>query len=147
MAYPGPHDTIETEQVLIEKIKHRLRYHLDASRIKDTSSFIVELDPLLQHLVIQLGNDVWEEVLQTETGVVFEDIPKTWFDHFKLEVFPKWLLDKFPARTKTIYKKIKYQRSATYPKLVLDRCHGNQTRVMIMKERFFGNENRYHTLE
>lgn len=46
---------------------------------------------------------------ETEQVIGTKRVPLTWWDHLKLEKFPKWLLDRFPARMypiETVVKRV-----------------------------------------
>ena len=48
-------------------------------------------------------------------------VPLTWWDFFKQERFPNWLLNRFPAKQRIIKKKktVKFTKYATYPKATM----------------------------
>jgi hypothetical protein len=43
---------------------------------------------------------------KTDRDTVTKLFPKTWFDHFKQDCFPKWLLTKYPADYETVLVEI-----------------------------------------
>lgn len=67
----------------------------------------------MQELAIQIRKFIWKERLGTEEL----EIPATWWDHFKEEHFPDWLLERFPPK----YVKFSYKFDLLYPDIVVDR--------------------------
>lgn len=59
------------------------------------------------NLLISVERSVWAEKIQNETAEVevSVDVPTSWWQHFKRDVFPVWLLRRFPVKTKTVSKK------------------------------------------
>lgn len=79
----------------------------------------VYLLDLTRELVVQVRKHIWAERLGTEEI----EIPFTWWDHFKRDHFPKWLLKRFPPK----YIKFSYQFDLLYPDIVADRQRSSYT--------------------
>lgn len=71
---------------------------------------------MANQLAIQVRKYIWKEHLGTEEI----EIPNTWWDHFKQDYFPEWLLERFPVK----YIKFKYEFDLLYPGIVADRSKG-----------------------
>lgn len=53
------------------------------------------MDSHIKRLVLQL--ETWILAGEHKEHYTYRQTPKTWWQHFKKEVFPKWLLGKFPV--------------------------------------------------
>lgn len=115
---------ITYSDILLEKIE------LIANRIikgMPNSGFHREEINLYEHfkdgigsMRLELSDYVWAEKFQdTEYLASFEiKYPATWWQHFKQQYFPPWLLKKFPIQEKAAFqiRTINFQRLALYPK-------------------------------
>ena len=70
--------------------------------------------PAMEDMLIQLQTSVYQEDLSSVETLVVRT-PKTWFDHFKQDHFPKWLLEKYPVKYNTETKTIDLTFSVRYP--------------------------------
>lgn len=70
--------------------------------ITDEVTFEISLKILGQRNLQQY--DVWYE------------FPKNWWQHFKLQHFPDWLLKKFPVKTKTHKRVVEFEHNALVPR-------------------------------
>ena len=78
--------------------KHMLDCHLD-------------LDILADHLVLTMRRELWCQ--HPGPGCIEIKYPETWWQHFKLRWFPKWLLKRFPV----VYEIRKVDVQVIYPTL------------------------------
>ena len=77
-------------------------------------------DIVLQSMVVSIQGYILAEEVDKRTRVVTFDytIPASWWQQFKAEKFPGWLIKRFPVKTKAqqASKKVIFRRLATYPK-------------------------------
>lgn len=63
-------------------------------------------DRIAGQYVHNLNIEVYQNVHKWEQVTATHEEPKTWFQAFKKECFPKWFLEKFPVKTMvTVYRK------------------------------------------
>lgn len=86
------------------------------SRVKGDSYY----DLVLDAYVTRLSVDVWSH---HEPDVVIY-VPRSWWEHFKRECFPTWLLRRLPIE----YMEIRKRVIATYPSI---RLHDGEHRARI----------------
>jgi hypothetical protein len=67
-------------------------------------------------LVYQLSTYVLAEEVENRTKTVNFEYPKSWWQMFKQQYFPKWLLKRFPVKTKKDTRLVTFKKYATYPK-------------------------------
>jgi hypothetical protein len=78
------------------------------------------VERILDHMVFSLRSHMLAEELENRSKVVeftFE-FPSSWWQHFKLQVFPKWLQRRFPIKYAhyKYNKKVIFKKYAAYPK-------------------------------
>ena len=71
------------------------------------------VDKLYQYVMIDLPAERLDEKEVTLTV----SVPKSWWEHFKKDCFPDWLLRTWPAKFKTVSVKDTVRFLAVYPKL------------------------------
>ena len=96
-----PSNRAEFERFFAKKIRFAIQSQLEANRsvFKDAAEVEFMMDDCSRKMVARLevmlaGDDKREVPRRTVSH------PLTWWDHFKLERFPQWLLSRFPARMK-----------------------------------------------
>lgn len=67
-------------------------------------------DSIQDSMFLELRCYVYGQTLQDETVTVVStiEVPKTWWQHFKLSVFPSWLLKWLPVGMKKVSKEEKH---------------------------------------
>ena len=81
-------------------------------------------DDMLKDMVIRIKTCVLAEEIDNHSKVITIKLSfpvyQSWWQHFKGEVFPVWLRNRFPPQfnyvTKKGSKKVTFRRYATYPK-------------------------------
>ena len=71
--------------------------------------------PAMEEMLITLQASVYQEDFGPLIETLAIQTPKTWFDHFKQDHFPKWLLDRYPVEYVTETRSIDMAFSARYP--------------------------------
>ena len=74
-------------------------------------------DPFLRSLVYKIKTEFLSEKLVDETIHAKFFFPKTWWQMFKQEHFPKWLLTRFPVKEDVFIKRYRFTKHAVYPEL------------------------------
>ena len=74
-------------------------------------------DIVLNGIVYQWSTICKGEKVRHEKQDVTFDYPATWWDHFKVKKFPKWLLKKFPVKCNTYLQTVVFKEIAVFPKL------------------------------
>jgi len=69
-------------------------------------------------LVYQLSTHILAEEVENRTKTICFKYPKSWWQMFKQQYFPKWLLKKFPVKTKKDTRLVTFKKYATYPKFL-----------------------------
>lgn len=72
---------------------------------------------VINDLVFRLKAELMAEKLEDRKQTVTFEFPKSWWQHFKQEYFPKWLLNRFPVKLTSCEKTVIFKRYATYPEL------------------------------
>lgn len=74
-------------------------------------------DVITRDLVFETDRLVYSDCLRDETVTVVAEIeiPSSWWQHFKQDTFPAWLLRRFPVKT----KKITRSNSKTFKAMAL----------------------------
>lgn len=99
-------------------------------------------DEIIQGIVYGLEAEVMAEKLQEDHIYVTMDIPKSWWQYFKKDYFPGWLLQKFSVKFNTLNKKVIFKRYATYPQLA--RVFSPNELGKIVYKEFINNEEAFH---
>jgi hypothetical protein len=79
------------------------------------------LNDMFQRTVIQMSTEILSEFIDPdiEEIVIERIVVEDWFQHFKLSVFPRWLLKRFPVKTKTIKNTYKVSVKGLYPTIAV----------------------------
>lgn len=75
------------------------------------SDLVIDAEELADHIVLNIKRELYAQ--HPGPGVVSVTYPKTWWQHFKLRWFPKWLLRRYPV----IYNVRKVDIQVVYPTL------------------------------
>ena len=85
---------------VLEKIKFGLQQDVSGEFLRSMQIEQIR-DVISDRMLMRLrcyirGREVRQQIAASR------DVPVTWWDHFKLEIFPAWLLKRFPAKTRRI---------------------------------------------
>lgn len=79
---------------------------------------IDEVQPMMDELgalCVRLQTEVLcQSVSQQQETVIFK-APATWWQHLKQDLFPRWLLNRFPVRQAVTKRVVRYEILASYP--------------------------------
>lgn len=89
----------------------------DMLMFRDSVELRAYRDMLLNSMIYELRALVSAEKLQETKHTFTAEWPTTWWDAFKLEKFPSWLLKLFPANMKAKNETVEWERYAIYPKM------------------------------
>lgn len=74
------------------------------------------------------------ESLKERTEEVCFSQPATWWQHFKQDVFPEWLLARFPVRQKQTVRRVHFEAVEVYPrfsKVMPNEAVDSRTRIIV----------------
>jgi len=107
-------DKINTETVL-----HLVKEVFEASLSpREFASMSFDVKEHLGQYVLRIQREMLGEKVQKDVTVLFAyKTPKTWWDHFKQENFPAWMLRRFPVKyvLHTEQQKIRFDRTFVFP--------------------------------
>lgn len=106
------------KSVLLEKLQFNVSQMVPGHTLATTKLDIIK-NNTINALVFQLRAEVMAEKLEDRTQMITFKVPKSWWQHFKQEKFPKWLLRKFPVKLSLCVKFVTFKHYATYPELPL----------------------------
>lgn len=102
---------IKVDKILFEQIKFGVRKVLSNSQFLFMKDAYLEtyVDYLVDDLVLNLTASVqsqkmFEENIVVELQIEFKK-PASWWQHFKQDIFPKWMQKKFPVRYEIVVEK------------------------------------------
>lgn len=88
--------------------------------VKQGLEFENVFDPMLQGMFYRIKTYILAEEIDNRSKVVrfTYKLPSNWWQYFKLQVFPKWLQQRFPVSYTDCVrtKKVTFRKYATYPK-------------------------------
>jgi hypothetical protein len=103
MIWSSPFE-VDIKQVVLHKLKVAVNYRLPA-HILANANLINYADETANTMIVQLKTLVtaghWTEKINDSTKI--EKIPQTWFDHFRIRFFPKFLTKRYPVKYRTIF--------------------------------------------
>lgn len=110
---------IEIEKkVELERLRFSVSKMLSGHTLAMTKLDVIR-DEIMNGLVYELHTEVMAEKVENRVQKVTFEFPKSWWQYFKKEYFPKWLLKKFPVKSELSSKSVIFNRYATYPQLPL----------------------------
>lgn len=68
--------------------------------IADNTELVARLGYHLDGMILQLATFMVKEDLESVTASKIFRTPSNWWQHFKQDCFPKWLVNKFPVKEK-----------------------------------------------
>lgn len=106
------------KELILEKIKLGCSNQLHKLLIEDMK--LDEYYDVLSQSVIQCFTTwVWAEEIENRKKTVNFDVPASWFQHFKQQFFPNFLLKHFPVKKTRLEATVRFRRLACYPQLPL----------------------------
>lgn len=111
---------VPIETFMLEKLLVSKQLMVDMPTLRSSLELSSYIDCALQRMVYSLEAYVLAEEIDNRTKEVsFQvSIPKSWWQHFKRDVTPRWFVNLFPVRF-TVIKKTKsvtFRKLATFPK-------------------------------
>ena len=120
----------EIAERLIKKIRFAARYSISNEMLLHSLDFTVYEDQILRQMIYSVRG----YILGTN-DVAIVRVPKNWWQMFKYEHFPKWLLNYFPVA----YREIKIDYAVIFPKMSL-MFSGEEMKLRINKRAYEWNE-------
>lgn len=106
-------ETLKTNEQILDLIQFRIQKAISREFIRSLKVDIRE-EELIQSFIYEIKFVLLGQHNYQKYEVRF-DFPKGWFQHFKLKVFPHWLLEYYPVKYKAHYQKIQFDHMAFFP--------------------------------
>ena len=123
--------TDQFETVLLDRVRVGVRTHIDMGFVRDNTSVDAAADHLTGQMVFELRSCVLAEKLPPEEITRSEEVPASWWQHFKADhgrrLWLRWLVRRRPVRTETLSLTVFLRRYWAYPEarsLPVDRFGG-----------------------
>lgn len=107
--YP-PKTEYHPKQYVLTRIKHHFKHQINQNLLLYQDS----IDYLTHDIILNIQTQLFGETKKDSVEVQFK-YPSNIWQHFKLELFPKFLLDKFPVKYKTDIKVVDLHRDWLFP--------------------------------
>jgi hypothetical protein len=109
-------DAYQVDQLILEKVKVDLIDYISTAQLKN---FDIETlkNSMTNAIVLKLRGFLMGEKLREERKDWKVSYPSSWWQMFKRQYFPKWLLKRFPVRHTTLKRKVVFKVYELYPKL------------------------------
>lgn len=108
--YPLPKTEYKPVEICLSRIKSRFEHQINAGLLL----FQDRLDYVTHDVIIGIQTQMFGETKKDSVEVEFK-YPSNIWQHFKLEVFPKFLLDKFPVKYSIEIKVVDLHRNWLFP--------------------------------
>lgn len=127
------------------KVNLAKKFYIDSYAFEGTDEFGVIgnnykynliLDDISRRMIYSIRRAVYSNVFETQKKIVFQEYPMTWFQHFKRDCLPKWLIRLFPVKYTKVEKEVEFIREVEYPMLPL----GEVNDLYFIKEKINVNE-------
>lgn len=121
---------LEIKEIFLEWLRVQSRFHIP-SQVLRTLKIEKQEDFLYNEMAFRLSAMIPAEKLRDETHTVTFQSPKTWWQHFKKQYVPAWLLKRFPVKYQIQQRNFEVKTYALYPELPIalpDDKHGNMIR-------------------
>jgi hypothetical protein len=109
-------ETLMREMELSEFINTEIKELLKTdvwTEVKVSGLFDIKAE--LREGILKMKAYVLSEDIESKTKTLEFKYPKTWWQHFKYDNFPQFLLDIFPVEYETEVKKCQFTAKAFYP--------------------------------
>lgn len=110
-----PLECFESKETVLNLVKEVFEFTISPHEF---ASFSFNVRHEFAQYLIQIQREMFGEKVQKEVVVKTEQsFPKTWWQHFKQENFPAWLLRKFPVKYQvhTVSKTVQFDRTFIFP--------------------------------
>ncbi len=102
----------------LKTVKTQLRSMMGILSVDD-AILETQRDVYSRKTMLVLTTKFVEEVLDPQDSGearLIVHVPTSWWQHFKVSVFPQWALKRFPVKYHTVKRTVKFNVSAIYPK-------------------------------
>lgn len=106
----------KVNQLILERVKVNLIDYISEAQLRN---FFIEgsKDALTNSIALKLHGFLMGEKLREEKRNWKVSYPSSWWQMFKKQYFPKWLLKSFPIKYITLKRKVIFKVYELYPKL------------------------------
>lgn len=88
--------------------------------------------PEFNSLCMKLDSFVLSQTVTEKSHRLKIEVPATWWDHFKRDCFPNWLLRRFPPQVQLHSEKVTFKLKETYPKMPAMSTWGDPVTILIL---------------
>lgn len=106
-------DYVTLNEIELEKIQLYMDQMFSPTELQGMD-FSISEETITRNLLFNVRKTFFGEKKHVSTMVSFE-FPKTWWDHFKMVNFPKWILKKYPVKYETRRKEVYFDRYFEFP--------------------------------
>ena len=111
----GPMADFKNEETVLNLVKEVTEFYVNP---RDFAALSFDVRQAFGQYVVRIQREMYGEKVQKSVMVEFlAKQPKTWWQHFKQENFPAWLLRKFPVQYsfQTEKKTVEFDRTFVFP--------------------------------
>lgn len=106
----------EFGRVLLSRLKQVATMCIGEHAIKNMDLRALR-DDMTDSIIFSLRTNIATEQLSEREKTVTFKYPSSWWQQFKMQKFPAWLLKKYPVQYKKTSQKIRFEEIALYPML------------------------------
>lgn len=104
----------ETRRINLNRIRVEAEECISGEALHNLTLSKVE-DDMSMHLWLKLRTEILAEKLQETTKVMIIEVPTSWWQMLKRDVFPKWFIALYPVKNRTIKDTVTFTRFAKFP--------------------------------
>lgn len=109
-------DKSQLEKIVLENMKMQLGVRLGSHALEKAEVHIMAHE-LLKGVDVYFQTELLSETVGEYAKTVNFRCPRNWFQMFKMQYFPAWLLRAFPIKMKLQEETVVFTVKAVYPKL------------------------------
>ncbi len=107
---------IDLKEIILEKVKVGTRQYISDLMREELKLEFIE-DIITQTTIASFRTWCWSEKIEERSHDVHFRYPKTWWQMFKFQYFPKRFLKKYPVQFENVKKRVTFSKTAAYPQL------------------------------
>ena len=104
------------EKIVLERVKMGLGVRMSGHALEKADVNLIALE-LNKGIEAYFTTELLAETVGEYSKVVYFRCPRNWFQMFKMQYFPAWLLRAFPIKMKLQEETVVFTVKAVYPKL------------------------------
>ncbi len=109
------------EKFILEKVQIGCQQEISGDLVRKVEGdgderIRIFYNQMVDRLVAQIKTFIMGEKAHEETRTVVFEYPASWWQHFKQEVFPRWLLKRYPVRRQRHQRLVIFKQVEVLPK-------------------------------